>query len=96
MNVLMNEYTEKPHRPSACDQQEVKADIKDAFDHGLYRDVGDIFHKLSSDRQFITNPSTTIPNDREAFAKWCWSAEATCKEGNGEKCYNLSYTPINS
>ena len=41
-----------------------------------------------SSRQFYTNPSTTIPNDQEAFAKWLYyNPEKTCKEGNGLECY---------
>ena len=34
----------------------------------------------------IPNPNTTIPNDQESFAKWCYEVPKTCKEGNGNQC----------
>ena len=97
MNVLMNEYTENPNRVKACDvtTNSVNTNINQAFDDGLYRDVSDIFSKNSSDRQYVTNPSTTIPNDREKLTDWLYKIGPTCKDGNGEACFNLQYSPIN-
>lgn len=92
MNVLVSDYVKNPQRPSACEQtREIKRDIKANFDNHLFRDVDDIFHKKASDRQFYTTPITTIPNDQTKFAKWLYKTPATCKEGNGDKCYrNMS------
>jgi hypothetical protein len=88
MNVLISDYKEHPERPRACKYQgQIKTDIKKNFDTNLYRDVDDIFHKKASDRQFYTTPSTTIPNDAGAFAKWLYQTDATCKEGDGDACY---------
>lgn len=98
MNVLMSDYTDQPERPKACDVTEDKTneEINNAFETGLYRDVSDIFSKIASDRQYVTNPSTTIPNDREKLTNWLYNnkPEKTCKEGNGDACFNLQYSPI--
>ena len=39
------------------------------------------FGRNISSRQFYTNPSTTIPNDQESFAKWCYGDMPSCKDG---------------
>lgn len=97
MNVLMSDYSVNPQRPKACKiEGRVKQDIKKNFDHNLYRDIDDIFHKKASDRQFYTTPSTTIPNDSIGYANWLYgSLNETCKEGNGNKCYSNMYRAIN-
>ena len=96
MNVLMSEYVDKPERPKACDVTIDKTNkmINTAFEYGLYRDVNDVFSKSASDRQYVTNPSTTIPNDREKLTDWLYKSGSTCKEGNGPACYNLQYSPL--
>jgi len=95
MNVLMSDYSTKPDRPKACNMlnSQVKKQAKTAFDYGLYRDVGDIFSKNASDRQWITNPSTTIPNDRSKLTEWLYNIGPTCKE-DGNSCYRLQYNKL--
>ena len=78
MNVMLNEYTENPNRGKACKNSEDK--VKEAFEEKLYKPVDEIWDKDS--RQFYTNPSTTIPNDAIAFAKWCNEVPASCKENS--------------
>lgn len=92
MNVLMNEYTEKPRRRGACDMnKKVSTYMKKYFDDNLYRSIDDVYHKNSSDRQFYTMPSTTIPNNQDDFARWLYRIEdKTCKEGNGLRCKYFS------
>ena len=90
MNVLMTEYVDNVDRPRACDVDDtkVKKAMKRTFEHDLYRNVDDVFDRNYSYRQFYTTPNTTIPNDQEAFAKWLYFNEgASCKEGNGNQCY---------
>jgi hypothetical protein len=96
MNVLMNEYSENPTRKKACDisRSDIKRQSQKFFDKKLYRSVSDIFNKESSDREFITNPITTIPNDAKSFSEWCWGQGRTCKEGNGQKCYSNQFRHI--
>lgn len=90
MNVLITDYKDNVERPMACDvdSAQVKRSMKKKFEHDLYRNVDDVFDRNYSYRQFYTTPSTTIPNDQEAFAKWLYlNEENTCKEGNGTQCY---------
>lgn len=72
MNVLMTEYADDPERPAACDVGDtgIKEEIQQHFETGLFRNIEDIYGKNASDRQFYTMPSTTIPNDREAFVRF--------------------------
>ena len=44
------------------------------------RDVGDLYGKSNSQRQYYTAPSTTIPNEQTKFAKWLYQTSSTCKE----------------
>ena len=92
MNVTMNELATNPSRPKACPiNSKVKHTMKNYFDHNLYRDVDDIFHKKASDRQYYTMPSTEVPNDATAYANWLYGTKKTCKEGNGTQCYTNIY-----
>jgi hypothetical protein len=94
MNVLISDYTENPDRKPAgnIEDPEVKALIDKHFNTGLYKDIDDVWDRGNSQRQFYTNPSTTIPNDRDSFAKWCWNTPMTCKEGNLQRC--LKYDDV--
>jgi hypothetical protein len=85
MNVLL---TDCPDRAPAADitDPEVEQQVDQHFNNTLYRNVNDIWGKNNSQRQFYTNPSTTIPNDRDSFMKWCYNTPYTCKEGNSERC----------
>ena len=84
MNVLMNEYKEFPSRPEACNVESgrTKRMMKTQFDTHAIRDVDDVFEKKSSDRQFYTVASTTIPNNQVEFANWLYALPPTCKENN--------------
>ena len=75
---------------NACyiDNPKIKQGINNNFFNYQYRDVIDIYDRNSSQRQFYTMPSTTIPNNQEAFSKWLYYRKESCKEGNGEQCYN--------
>jgi hypothetical protein len=88
MNVLLTDYVENPSRAPAADIEDpdVKSKINEAFSTNLYRDVDDIWDRNNSQRQFYTNPATTIPNDRDSFMKWCYNTPNTCKDGNLPRC----------
>ena len=84
-NPMMNFniITDKRDRSKACDSwnsKEVKKEIEDKFNYNLYRNVSDLYGKNNSQRQYYTMPSTTMPNDQTAFAKWCYNTGPTCKE----------------
>ena len=82
MNVTFADYESFPNRPPACNigNKKVKDKVSQFFDDELPRNVDDIFHNQSSDRQYYSNPSTTIPNDQASFAKWLYKVDKTCKE----------------
>jgi hypothetical protein len=92
MNATMKDYLNIEDgkivdRPEACDIEDpqIKAETDKYFENNLYRDVGDVFGKMNSQREFYTMPSTTIPNDQESFSKWLYSTPYTCKE-NSDSC----------
>lgn len=88
MNVLLTDYVSNPQRGPAgdVDLPAVQDGVEQHFADGLYRNVNDVWNKNNSQRQYYTNPATTIPNDRDSFAKWCWSTPYTCKDGNLARC----------
>lgn len=88
MNVLINEYTDNPNRPPACaynDKQTREATEK-YFNYNLYKNVEDVWDKRNSQREYVTMPWTTIPNDRDSFMKWCWKTTFVCKDGDLNYC----------
>jgi hypothetical protein len=93
MNVLLTDYA-NPQRDPAADVSlpAVQDKIEQNFSTGLYRNSNDVWNNANSQRQYYTNPSTTIPNDRESFMKWCWNTPYTCKDGNLSRC--LKYEDV--
>lgn len=82
-NPFMNAnlITDDRKRPPACKPSvKIGKEIEDKFNTNLYRNVSDVFGKANGQRQFYTMPSTTIPNNQTAFAKWCYGVGPTCKE----------------
>ena len=82
MNVQLSDYYFDPNRPPACDitDEHVKDEIEDKFNFNLYKNVSDVFNKYNSQREFVTNPSTTIPNDREKFSNFLFGELKSCKD----------------
>lgn len=82
MNVTYVDYNDFPNRPSACNvtKKKTREEIENILDESCYRDVDDIYARNAGDRQFYTNPSTTIPNDQQGFAEWLYKSAPTCKE----------------
>ena len=78
-NILINEYKENPTRAPACPVEDVENEMKRKFVDGLYRDVGDVYERENSQRQFFTMPNTSIPNDQMSFAKWLFFKDGNCK-----------------
>lgn len=89
MNVLLDEIKYNPNRPEAApvDNAMVKQTMDDYFRVQWFSDPTDVFGKNQSQRQFVTQPSTTVPNDQGAFADWLYRIPGkTCKEGGREAC----------
>ena len=86
-NPFMNPSTNDFNNPEkidgivACntdDDEIIDKDIDDKFNADLYRDIDDVYNKKNSQRQFFTIPQS-VPNDQEAFGRWCYKFPATCK-----------------
>lgn len=88
MNVLIDEYKYNPDRPAAAPVTDplVKQTMDDYFRVQWFSDPTDVFGKSQNQRQFVTQPSTSIPNDRESYQNWLYKIPGkTCKEG-GRYC----------
>jgi len=88
MNPNIIENSNNDIKACFIDNRKVKKQINSLFKDPVYKDVIDIYDTNYSQRQFYTMPSTTIPNDQEGFGKWLYSRQKTCKENNGEQCFN--------
>jgi hypothetical protein len=89
MNVLLDEIKYNPTRPPAGDIQNptVSKTLDDFFRVQFTSDPTDVFGRSQSQRQFITMPSTTIPNDVDTYQNWLYKIPGkTCKEGGREAC----------
>jgi len=89
MNILVDEMKYNPNRPHAApvDNSIVKQTMDDYFRVQWFSDPTDVFGKNQGQRQFVTQPSTTVPNDQGSFANWLYKIPGkTCKEGGREAC----------
>jgi hypothetical protein len=101
-NVLNSDYDLNPHKKPAppsynsivnnniLDQAkqlviESNPDQPDIADK-LFKDLGDQYTFEQSLRPFHSNPSTTIPNDQQAFSEFCYGSMISCKENNMFAC----------
>jgi hypothetical protein len=101
-NVMMTDYDYNPNKKPAppAFNSNVNAEILNsakqlvsAANPGqpdiadkLFKDLGDNFVFEQSLRPFNSNPSTTIPNDQQSFAEFCYGSMISCKEGNNFAC----------
>jgi hypothetical protein len=89
MNILLDEIKYHPTRPEAAPalHPAVNQTLDDYFRIQWFSDPTDVFGKNQSQRQFVTQPSTTVPNDQGSFANWLYRIPGkTCKEGGREVC----------
>lgn len=87
MNPSIIDISDNPTHPQACSlaNDTVHDKVDSNFNARLFRDSGDLYDRMSSQRQFYTMPVTTIPNDQTGFATWLYKAPRTCKE-DGLQC----------
>lgn len=97
-NVLVTDYTGNPdkkqappaYEPETIEQinKKTKSFIKSnnptntEIDKRLFKDLGDNYMFEDSMHRFYSNPSTTVPNDQEGFANFCYGEMVSAKEGN--------------
>ena len=93
MNVTLPEIKYNPKRKPAAPSfnPQVEKEINEkagnvGINPKLFRDLGDKLDFENSMRQFHSMPNTKIPNDQEAFAKFCYGDMPSCKEGDGLQC----------
>ena len=89
MNILVDDVKYHPQRPVAAsiNEPEVSQTMDDYFRIQWFSDPTDVFGKNQGQRQFITQPSTTVPNDQGSFANWLYKIPGkTCKEGGRAAC----------
>lgn len=87
MNPILTDFnTENIPTASNADDEDIQNEIKNSFNKDLFRDLNDLYDRKSSERVFYTVPGGSVPNDQDAFAKWCYSTPPTCQEGNGLAC----------
>ena len=101
-NVLNSDYDLNPHKKPAAPAYnsivndnilsqakrlvvEANPDQPDIADK-LFKDLGDEYMFEQSLRPFNSNPSTTIPNDQQAFSEFCYGSMISCKENNMFAC----------
>lgn len=90
-NVLPVDIKENPTRkpaPPAYNKDvdhEIKSAVKDNFNKKIFRDLGDNISFDESQRQFMTMPNTTIPNNQRGFAEFCYGNLASDKENGIER-----------
>ena len=93
MNVLLtDDYTKTKKACPYTDK--LKETIDESFYDKIYKDTSNLYNQRNSQRQFYTMPSTTVPNEQNTFAKWCYKLPKTCKEGNSSECIKNIYSPI--
>lgn len=80
----------------ACpiDNSKIQDQIDKMYDESMYRDSDDIYDRTTGKRQFYTVPGSSIPNDQTVFANWLYNRGTSCKENNGERCYDNLYRDL--
>jgi len=89
-NITVDQYSYAPTRDPAPSLQtpQAKEDLDAMFRVQWTSDPTDVFGKTQSQRMFVTQPITSIPNDQESYQNWLYKIPGkTCKEGNGDACY---------
>jgi len=97
-NVLINDYDYNPHKkpaPPSYTENENKKILEETkkqiqvlnpgqpdIDKRLFHDVNDNLNFEQSMRQFYSTANTTIPNDQQGFAEFCYGDMISAKEGN--------------
>lgn len=102
MNVVLTQIQDDPKRAAAApaykpdvvdqintstqDMAVNKFDDKDGIKSKLFSDLGDSFMFDRSMTHFNATANTTIPNDQQSFAEFCYGDMISCKEGNALAC----------
>ena len=83
MNITVDQYApDKANRPPACvlNDPVISKQANEYFNSDLFQDVDDVFGKKTAERNYYTTAITTIPNNQNEFAKWCYGNGAPQKD----------------
>ncbi len=102
MNVLLPEIKYNPARKPAAPAYNpvVEKEINDStidfvnsslggkdIDKRLFTSLGDSFDfEVGAMNRFYATPSTTVPNNQQEFAKFCYGGMTSCKDGDSLAC----------
>ena len=85
MNPSVDDFnSENITVPANSDDKDIHNDAEIKFNDDIYKDFQDVYNTKNSQRQFFT-VAHNVPNDQEAFAKWCYKFPPTCKTQQ-ERC----------
>jgi hypothetical protein len=106
-NVLLTEIMDDPERKSAPPSfnpdvlEDITKNTKKAVqllnpgikntNQQLFGSLTDQFYLDQSNRSFVSNPSTKIPNDQGAFAQYLYGDMPSCRDGDGVACVQDNY-----
>jgi hypothetical protein len=83
---LTNAYPSK-------NNQDVKELVKTNFEKGLFQDADSmLWERTNSQRQFVSAPVGSVPNNQGEYASWLWGLPGTCKMGSVFQKYGVKYT----
>ena len=101
-NVMLTEILDTPNRNAAppafapAVQKNINSDVQQMVQDNhpdfpnmkekLFKDLGDSVDFNNSMIPFNSNPPTQIPNDQDAFAKFCYGDMPSCKAGDDVAC----------
>jgi hypothetical protein len=84
MNTLISDYVDNPNRPPACDINDpsVQAQVDKFMNHNQYRNANDLYDENNFNRQFNTNPVTSVTQEEyDQFVNWVYkNPNKSCKE----------------
>ena len=85
---------EKDPAPILYTKPDIQKDVNDKFNFNLYKDVGDMYDRNNSQREFYTMPVTEAVNKQTEFANWLYNTGPTCKEKTINCQPGINMTPI--
>jgi hypothetical protein len=100
MNVMPLDYDAKPffdghekiNYPTPQAQQ-TRDEIETSFEKGLFQNSsGKLWNRTNSQRQYVSQPVSTVPNKQGQFASWLYGTRQNCKQGSIYNSYGVEYT----
>lgn len=86
-----NRY-EKRTSPNSLESK-VSRGVKNNFDIGLIQNSDSlIWERLNSQRQFISQPVGSVPNNQGEFSNWLYGISGNCKQGSVFQHYGIEFT----